>query len=107
MCYDGAPTISQRALPVNRKHSDFGLRLSFELRDSDFGFQGCGLRFTCNRPCVNAALSHPPIRPPEQHRADRLEDEVRQPHDQVRGKFCVRIERMTEQDEAVVHRHQH
>src|ERR1019366_5853040 len=51
--------------------------------------------------------SNSPVCPPEHPRADRLEDEVRQPDDQMRRPFRAVIERLAEHDEAVIHRYEH
>ena len=50
---------STAAPAMGQPFSDFGLRTSFELRVSVFGFQGCGLRFGFHPPDLRAALPHP------------------------------------------------
>src|ERR1044071_5491906 len=44
---------------------------------------------------------------PKEHCADRLEDKVRQPKDQMRKVLSSRFQRLPENEEAVIEHHQH
>src|SRR5258708_23642960 len=47
------------------------------------------------------------VRPPEQHDADGLENEIGQPQDQVREPFGPRLQGLAEDKKAVIDQHQH